>query len=229
MDDAKTRERQYQFQVSHDAKHGRAKFGLMTSAAWHEDPRRLLFLLSRYKFVGKMLAGKKRVLEVGCGDAFGTRLVLQDVGSLCAVDFDPVFVKDVNERMDPRWNFECRVHDILSSPVGGQFDAAYSLDVIEHITSSDEDRFLTNISRSLAPNGVLIIGTPSLQSQAYASPASKEGHVNCKDHAALRQLMARYFKNVFLFSMNDEVVHTGYYPMAHYLFALCVDTTNDTR
>jgi len=22
--------------------------------------------------------------------------------------------------------------------------------------------------------------------------------------------------------MNDEVVHTGYYPMAHYLFALCV-------
>ena len=21
--------------------------------------------------------------------------------------------------------------------------------------------------------------------------------------------------------MNDEVVHTGFYPMAHYLFALC--------
>jgi len=224
MDDAKTRERQYQFQISHDAKYGRAKFGLMTSAAWHEDPRRLLFLLSRYKFVAKMLAGKKQVLEVGCGDAFGTRLVLQDVGSLCAVDFDPVFVKDINERMDPRWNFECRVHDILSSPVSGRFDAAYSLDVIEHIASSDEDRFLANISRSLAPNGVLIIGTPSLQSQAYASPASKEGHVNCKDHAALRQLLARYFQNVFLFSMNDEVVHTGYYPMAHYLFALCVDT-----
>lgn len=24
----------------------------------------------------------------------------------------------------------------------------------------------------------------------------------------------------FLFSMNDEVVHTGYYPMAHYLIAV---------
>ena len=23
------------------------------------------------------------------------------------------------------------------------------------------------------------------------------------------------------FSMNDEVVHTGFYPMAHYFFALC--------
>ncbi len=27
---------------------------------------------------------------------------------------------------------------------------------------------------------------------------------------------------VFLFSMNDEVVHTGFSKMAHYLLALCV-------
>ena len=25
----------------------------------------------------------------------------------------------------------------------------------------------------------------------------------------------------FTFGMNDEVVHTGFYPMAHYYFALC--------
>jgi hypothetical protein len=24
-----------------------------------------------------------------------------------------------------------------------------------------------------------------------------------------------------MFSMNDEVVHTGYHKMAHYLFAVC--------
>jgi hypothetical protein len=33
--------------------------------------------------------------------------------------------------------------------------------------------------------------------------------------------MQRFFHNVFMFSMNDEVVHTGYHKMAHYLFALC--------
>ena len=33
--------------------------------------------------------------------------------------------------------------------------------------------------------------------------------------------MQRHFHNVFLFSMNDEVVHTGFSPMAHYLLALC--------
>jgi hypothetical protein len=45
--------------------------------------------------------------------------------------------------------------------------------------------------------------------------------VNCKDAAGLKALMSRFFHNVFIFSMNDEVVHTGFYPMAHCLWALC--------
>jgi hypothetical protein len=33
--------------------------------------------------------------------------------------------------------------------------------------------------------------------------------------------MAEYFHHVFIFPMNDEVVHTGFYRMANYLFAVC--------
>ena len=222
MEREQTRERQYQVQVSLRDTKGLTRLGLVTNQVWHDDPRRLLFVLARYKFVSKMLSGKQKVLEVGCGDAFGTRIVLQEVGEICAVDFDPVFVNDVHDRMEEEWKFDCKVHDMLSGPVEGRFDAAYSLDVIEHITADKEDTFVANLAGSLADNGVLIIGTPSLQSQAYASPPSKEGHVNCKDQPALRVLLQRHFENVFVFSMNDEVVHTGFYPMAHYLFALCV-------
>jgi hypothetical protein len=34
--------------------------------------------------------------------------------------------------------------------------------------------------------------------------------------------MERHFRTVFIFSMNDEVVHTGFSPMAHYLLAVAV-------
>ena len=37
----------------------------------------------------------------------------------------------------------------------------------------------------------------------------------------LKALMQRFFRNVFMFSMNDEVIHTGHHKMAHYLMALC--------
>ena len=83
------------------------------------------------------------------------------------------------------------------------------------------DLAIGNIAGSLKPTGVAIIGSPSLESQRYASKGSLEGHVNCKTGPDLKTLMEKYFENVFLFSMNDEVVHTGFYPMAHYLFAVC--------
>lgn len=220
MKDERTKEPQYQRGLDLYRKQGPEVLGPMMTQVWHDDPRRLTFVLARYKFVAKMLSGKKRVLEIGCADAFGARVVQQEVASLVAVDFDPVFVADVHARMREPWKFECLVHDMLDGPLTPLFDAAYSLDVLEHIETKDEHRFLTNIAASLVDDGVLIVGTPSIQSQLYASAPSKAGHVNCKDASELQALMLRYFANVFVFSMNDEVVHTGFYPMAHYLFAL---------
>jgi len=216
-----TREKQYQIMMEYRQKRGLETLGLMTSQAWYDDPKRLTFTLSRYKFVAKMLAGSSHVLEVGCADAFGTRIVVQEVTQLTAVDFDPLFVEDTNARMGERWKFECRVHDMLKGPVAGEFDATYALDVLEHILPENEERFLRNMVATLAPYGTMIIGMPSLESQPYASPLSKEGHVNCKTMPDLKKTMQLLFQNVFMFSMNDEVVHTGYHKMAHYLFALC--------
>jgi hypothetical protein len=73
----------------------------------------------------------------------------------------------------------------------------------------------------LEDDGCLIVGMPSLESQTYAT-ADKNEHINCKNGDELKQLLKIYFKNVFLFSMNDEVVHTGFSKMAHYNICLCV-------
>ena len=217
----KTREPQYKVILDKVAEQGLESLGLMTNQAWNDDPRRLAFTLARYKFVAKMLSGRRHVLEVGCADAFGTRIVRQEVSELTAVDFDPIFIEDVNKRMRPNWRFNCFVHDMLEKPVPGSFDGIYALDVLEHIQPGDEATFLDNFTASLAPDGVAIIGMPSLESQPYASKISKAGHVNCKSLPDLKRTMERYFANTFMFCMNDEVVHTGYYKMAHYLIALC--------
>jgi 2-polyprenyl-3-methyl-5-hydroxy-6-metoxy-1,4-benzoquinol methylase len=218
-----TREPQYQTMVEEKLERGLETLGLMTSYAWNDDPKRLTFTLSRYEFTAKLLSGRKNVLEVGCADAFGTRIVLQEVQKLTATDFDPIFIEDVKRRMTPRWPFEAFVHDILSDPAPGNYDAVYALDVLEHIDPAKEDVFLSNLVKSLSPHGVAVLGMPSLESQAYASPNSKAGHVNCKSLPELKTLMEKYFHNVFMFCMNDEVVHTGYHKMAHYIFGLGCD------
>jgi len=221
MDTPKTKEPQYGRCLEYFQERGLESMGLMTSQAWYDDPRRLTFTLARYKFVAKLFSGRRHVLEVGCADAFATRIVVQEVQRLTATDFDPVFIEDARRRQNDRWRFDCMVHDLLAGPVPGSFDGAYALDVLEHIRPEDEAAFLTHLVASLEPDGALVLGMPSLESQAYASPISKEGHVNCKSMPDFKATLERYFHNVFMFSMNDEVVHTGYHRMAHYLFALC--------
>ncbi len=216
----KTVEAQYSQLFDITEKHGISRFGVKSYELWKQDPKRILFTLARYKFIAKLLSGRKHALEVGCADAFGTRIVQQAVGKVTAVDTDPALVADANERKNPNWPLEVFVHDVLAGPVPGRFDAAYALDVLDHISERDEDQFIKNVIASMTPNAVAIIGMPSLGSQSYASPQSKAGRVNCKAGDALKRTLERHFNTVFVFSMNDEVVHTGFYPMAHYLLGV---------
>jgi 2-polyprenyl-3-methyl-5-hydroxy-6-metoxy-1,4-benzoquinol methylase len=218
---SKKGESQYQASIREYERRGPERLGLMTSWSWNEDPKRLAFTLARYKFVAKMLEGRARALEIGCADAFASRLVAQAVGSLVAVDFDAAFVDSARATMAPEWKFEVLCHDIMEAPVAGAFDAVFALDVLEHIPESEEARFLGNAIAGLPPDGVAIFGVPSFESQEHASQQSREGHVNCKTQADLRESLLRFFANVFIFSMNDEVVHTGYAAMSHYNLALC--------
>ena len=207
--------------ISLENDRGLENIGLMKSLEWHEDPRRLVFTLSRYKFVAKMLSGKNRVAEIGCGDGFCARIVKQEVGQLTITDYDSYFIKRFEDIISEEWPISAVEHNILEGPLEQKFDAIYSLDVMEHIHSENEHVFIKNIIDSVKNSGVVIIGMPSLESQMYASPGSKAGHVNCKSGKNLKSLMESFFHNVFLFSMNDEVVHTGFEKMAHYIIVVC--------
>ena len=220
----RTTEPQYQVHVDDYALRGPVEMGPMSGSTWRGDPRRLTFMLARYKFVSKMLAGKSSVVEVGCGDGFGMRMVLQTVTRGVGIDFDPVFIEWARGQASKEGiPAEFILHDVLQAPPPGQFDAAYSLDVIEHIEPAMEGRFVANIGAALKPDGVCLIGTPNITSAAYASEPSRIGHINLKSAETLAASLLEVFQHVFVFSMNDELVHTGFAPMAHYLMAMCVN------
>src|SRR5258706_10720944 len=97
-DQPSTKEPQYQPMLDIKARKGLARLGLMNNQVWNDDPRRLVFTLARYKFVSKMLSGKQRDLEVGCGDAFASRIVKQEVAELTMIDFYSVFMSGIDYR-----------------------------------------------------------------------------------------------------------------------------------
>lgn len=215
---AKESQNQIQFDTYYES--GGVILGPYSSHIWRSDPKHLLFLLARYKFCAKILNGKKEVLEIGCGDSFGTAMVLQTVEQVHGIDIEPLVIEDNIKRREYGVRCSYEVLDITSRPLNRKYDGTFALDVIEHIPKDYEKKAMNNILNSLKPNGICIIGTPNITAQQYASPGSAVGHINLKSGNSLKELMMLYFENVLIFSMNDEVVHTGFTPMAHYLIGV---------
>lgn len=65
-----------------------------------------------------------------------------------------------------------------------------------------------------------MIGTPNITASPYASKASELGHVNLFTQERLISKLKESFHQVLPFGINDEIVHTGFSSMAHYL--VCV-------
>jgi len=196
--------------------------GPWTSYSLLHDPKHMAFVLARYKFVAKMLAGKRAVMEVGCGDGFGLPMIAQHAERVYAVDWDKRLLDGNARRLSHLTNVTYLHADLSKEPPAVTVDAAFTVDVIEHLEPAKETTFVEHLVGSLSRDGVLITGTPNVTASKYASLRSEAQHINLKSMDSLRALMERYFTNVFMFGMNDEVLHTGYAPMCHYIWSLAV-------
>lgn len=184
----------------------------------HNDPKRLAFVLSRYKFAAKMASKGKNILELGCSEGIGAPILTESAHDYTGVDMD----KDAIAAAKRNWisGKMTFIEDDFMGHKYGAYDVIVSLDVVEHIIRKKEGKFFKTLYDNLQNDGIAVIGTPNKTSSKYASKASRLGHVNLFSHDRLKAVMQKYFKNVFIFGMSDEIVHSGYLPMAHYL--LCV-------
>ncbi len=183
-------------------------------------PRRALYCTSYYKFASKMIGKNKRVLDVGCSEGLGTWMLAKECGAAHGLDSDNVAIEVAQANwQDPKISFETA--DFLQTPPG-QYDAVVNFDVIEHILPEHADAFLARMAANVKHDGIVIVGTPNIDAQKYASAVSRAGHVNCYSGERLEAELGRHFHHVFLFVANDEVVHTGFRPTANYLLAMGV-------
>ena len=191
--------------------------GPFITAALRDDPRWLCFHLSRYKAASRLLPQPSaNVLELGCGEGLGTAILAQSAAQCTAVDGNPQAIAAAKGLGVPVKFIE----DAFLGKRYGQFRACVSLDVLEHFPQQQEEAFLQTCLDNLTQDGLCILGTPNITAARYASPLSRKTHINLYDAQRLRSLLARGFQNVLVFGMNDEVLHTGYYAMCHYLLGI---------
>lgn len=192
--------------------------GPHTSFQLNNSPKRILFSLSHYKFASRMIGDNKEILELGCNDGMGVHILAENAKKIVGVDFDKEAIDFAKKNMSKE-NLEFVCEDFLNKEYG-KFDAVVSNDVIEHLLPENENIFLETIVNNLKSTGIAIIGTPNEESQKYSSKIVRDAHINVYTADRLKTLLEGYFNNTFLFSGNDEMIHTGFYPLAHYFIVV---------
>ena len=179
----------------------------------------VLIRLARDKFVTKMLKKTDSVLEVGSGSGLGAIFLAQHCNHVTGIEVKTTEVEEART-LNKRSNVEFRACDLLEVPEQEKFDAVVSLDVIEHMSVEMGHRFVKAKASHMKDDGLMIIGTPSIHSFPYQSALSQASHVKCYDLPELLDVVNPYVKRTIAFSMNDELVHTGFAKLAWYYFVI---------
>ncbi|HEY2630649.1 MAG TPA: methyltransferase domain-containing protein [Usitatibacter sp.] len=113
----------------------------------------------RYHFAARWAAGK-RVLDVACGEGYGSALLARHAASVVGVDISQQAIDHAKNAYATLGNAEFICASCTSIPLeNASVDVAVSFETIEHI--AEQSQFLDEILRVLKPEGVLLLSCPN--------------------------------------------------------------------
>jgi len=156
--------------------------------------------LAAYHYA-RTLTAERDVLDVGCGEGFGTVLLAEHARSVLGIDYSPAAIATARAAYRCP-NLEFLQLDALALPnLERDFDVVTNFQVIEHLP--DPGRFLDAVGGRLRADGVLMLTTPNRLTSVSENP------VHLREYTAeeLRTLLSRHFSRVAMYSMvgNDKV------------------------
>ncbi|PAM68734.1 SAM-dependent methyltransferase [Stenotrophomonas maltophilia] len=158
--------------------------------------------LHRYHFASRFCQGK-RVLDVACGEGYGSRILSNAASSVVGVDISAEAVAHAQGK------YACGSLEFVEASAASlpfpddSFDVVVSFETIEHHDQHEE--MLSEIRRVLRPGGLLVLSSPNKQYYSIEPGYSNPYHVKELFREELLALAGRHFSAVQIYS--QRVVH----------------------
>ena len=153
--------------------------------------------LAAYRFAARFVPGRK-VLDLGCGDGYGSALLAETASSVFAVDGHAPTITAAGKRYVMS-NLRFAALDFSRGfSLDERFDVAVSMQVVEHMP--DDASFVANLKAVLAPDGVAIISTPNRLRTVFPNP------LHCREYLPeeFALLCATAFQYVDLYGVTGN-------------------------
>jgi ubiquinone/menaquinone biosynthesis C-methylase UbiE len=142
---------------------------------------------------------KKIVLDIACGEGYGSKLLSSKASEVIAVDIDLETIQEAKKKYNTS-NITFIQGSADNIPVKDSYiDIVISFETIEHHDKHEE--MMNEIKRVLKPDGILIISSPEKTGEI----SSNKFHVKELTKIEFIDLIANHFKyhNIY----NQKIVH----------------------
>ncbi|MFH1732010.1 MAG: class I SAM-dependent methyltransferase [Planctomycetota bacterium] len=156
--------------------------------------------LHRYAFASEFVGGLK-VLDLACGEGYGSSILATRAAEVTAVELDPAVVQHAAAKYR-RDNLRFIAGSITDIPLKGEqlFDVVVCFEAIEHI--EDHDRLLNEVKRLLKDDGVFVVSTPNKLAYSDEPGTKNPFHVRELYVEEFTQLLAKHFPHTALYGQR---------------------------
>ena len=158
--------------------------------------------LHRYAYAATLVKGK-RVLDLACGEGYGSKMLAATALSVIGIDIDESIINHAAAKYGgPALQF--MRGSITAVPISekSSFDVIVCFEAIEHVEG--HEALLSEVKRLLCPSGVFIISTPNKAIYHDEAHFQNPFHLRELYFKDFRQLLERYFKNVSFFGQRTH-------------------------
>jgi SAM-dependent methyltransferase len=147
----------------------------------------------RYAFVRRLASGR-RVLDVACGEGYGSALLAQAAAQVTGVDIDQSAIAHAQASYGTRSNLRYLHGSATKLPLAdASVDLVVSFETIEHLPRDEQPRMLAELARVCAPGGIAVLSAPNPVEYSQARGYSNPFHLHEPSREELAQLIAAVF------------------------------------
>ena len=156
--------------------------------------------LHRYALAMELIAGKK-VLDIACGEGYGTNLMSKKAAHVTGIDVDHATIENARKKYTTA-NIVFTTGSVLKIPAQqNSFDVITCFETLEHI--SEQQDMLAELKRVLSPKGILLISTPDKKNYSDKTGYKNPFHKKELYEQEFRKLVTGYFDNTCFYRQSS--------------------------
>ncbi|OQP48862.1 hypothetical protein A4D02_07240 [Niastella koreensis] len=165
--------------------------------------------LHRYHSIIPFIQNKS-VLDIACGEGYGTALIGKYAQKAVGVDIDDTCIQWGTQHYAAANNkLEFKKGTVDNIPLAdNSVDVVVSFETIEHLDAAIQQRFMAEVKRVLHPDGILIISTPNTANYSERYNLNNEFHKKEFEKEEFHEFLKAHFAYAYHFEQGYEIVST---------------------